>query len=46
MDLVVGLHARTVFLQQDVNQNWRFRVLERFALRVTDPSAIVPLVFQ
>lgn len=46
MNLVVGLHARTVFMQQDTNQNWRFRVLERFALRVTDPSAIVQLVFQ
>lgn len=46
INLVVGLHARTVFMQQDINQNWRFRVLERFALRVTDPSAIVPFVFQ
>jgi uncharacterized linocin/CFP29 family protein len=46
MDLVVGLHARTVFMQQDTNQNWRFRVLERFALRVTDPSAIVQFVFE
>jgi len=46
MELVVAQHAKTVFLQQDIHQNWRFRVLERFALRVTDPSAIVPLVFQ
>jgi uncharacterized linocin/CFP29 family protein len=45
MDLVTGLNARTVFMQQDANQSWRFRVLERFALRVTDPSAIVTLVF-
>jgi uncharacterized linocin/CFP29 family protein len=45
MNLVVGLHARTVFMQQDVDQNWRFRLLERFALRVTDPSAIVQFVF-
>ena len=40
MDLVTGLHATTVFVQQDTNQMWRFRVLERFALRVMDPSAI------
>jgi uncharacterized linocin/CFP29 family protein len=40
MDLVTGLHATTVFMQQDTNQMWRFRVLERFALRVMDPSAI------
>jgi uncharacterized linocin/CFP29 family protein len=40
MDLVVGLHATTVFMQQDLNQLWRFRVTERFALRVLDPFAI------
>jgi hypothetical protein len=45
MDLVVGLHATTVFMQQDSNQLWRFRVLERFALRVIDPSAIQVLEF-
>jgi uncharacterized linocin/CFP29 family protein len=45
MDLVIGLHAKTVFIQQDANQNWRFRVLDRFALRVTNPSAIITLVF-
>ena len=45
MDLVVGLHATTVFMQQDTNQLWRFRVLERFALRVLDTSAIQVLQF-
>jgi uncharacterized linocin/CFP29 family protein len=40
MELVVGLHATTVYTQQDLNQLWRFRVLERFALRVIDTSAI------
>jgi uncharacterized linocin/CFP29 family protein len=40
MDLVVGLHATTVFMQQDLNQLWRFRVTERFAFRVLDPAAI------
>ena len=44
MDLVVGLHATTVFMQQDINQLWRFRVLERFALRLLDNTATV--VFQ
>jgi uncharacterized linocin/CFP29 family protein len=45
MQLVVGLHATTVFMQQDLNQLWRFRVLERFALRVVDPTAIQVLEF-
>jgi uncharacterized linocin/CFP29 family protein len=45
MDLVVGMHATTVFMQQDTNQLWRFRVLERFALRVSDTSAIQVLEF-
>ena len=45
MDLVCGLHATTVFMQQDLNQLWRFRVLERFALRVVDPTAIQVLEF-
>ena len=40
MDLVVGLDATPEFMQQDLNQLWRFRVLERFALRVLDSSAI------
>ncbi len=45
MDLVIGLRATTVFMQQDINRLWRFRVLERFALRVIDPSAIQVLEF-
>ncbi len=45
MDLVVGQHATTIFMQQDINQLWRFRVLERFALRVIDSSAIQVLEF-
>jgi uncharacterized linocin/CFP29 family protein len=40
MDLVVGLDATTVFTQQDLNELWRFRVTERFALRVLDQAAI------
>jgi uncharacterized linocin/CFP29 family protein len=45
MDLVVGMHATTVFMQQDTNQLWRFRVMERFALRVLDTSAIQVMEF-
>jgi len=45
MELVVGLHATTVYMQQDLNQLWRFRVLERFALRVMDVTAIQVLEF-
>ena|SRR3984885_14177669 len=45
MDLAVGLHATTVFMQQDINELWRFRVLVRFALRVLDTTAIQVLEF-
>ena len=46
MDLVIGLRAQTVFMHRTCNEsNWRFRVVTRFALRVTHLSAIVPLVF-
>jgi len=45
VELVVGLHARTRWQQKDANGNHRFRVLDRFTLKVSDPSAIVPLVF-
>jgi hypothetical protein len=45
MDVIVGLHAITVFMQQDNNDNWRFRVLTRFALRLKDPTAVVVLQF-
>ncbi len=40
MDLVVGQDATTEFMQKDPNELWRFRVFQRFALRVFDPSAI------
>jgi uncharacterized linocin/CFP29 family protein len=45
MDLVFGLEALAAFMQEDTNGNFRFRVLERFALRVKDPTAIVILRF-
>lgn len=46
MDLVVGLDATTAFMQQDTNGNYRFRVLERFALRLKDTTAVIRLEFQ
>lgn len=45
MDVVIGLEPMAAFMQEDVNGNFRFRVLERFALRVKDPTAIVILQF-
>jgi uncharacterized linocin/CFP29 family protein len=45
-DLVVGLDATAAFMQQDTNGSYRFRVLERFALRLKDITAVVRLEFQ
>jgi uncharacterized linocin/CFP29 family protein len=44
-DLVVGAPPVTAFMQEDTTGNFRFRVLQRFALRVKDPTAIVILQF-
>jgi uncharacterized linocin/CFP29 family protein len=46
MDLVVGLDATTAFMQQDTDGAFRFRVVERFALRLKDITAVVRLEFQ
>jgi uncharacterized linocin/CFP29 family protein len=46
MDLVVGLDATTAFMQQDTDGHYRFRVVERFALRLKDITAVVRLEFQ
>lgn len=46
MDLVVGLDATTAFMQQDTDGAFRFRVVERFALRIKDPTAVIRLEFQ
>jgi uncharacterized linocin/CFP29 family protein len=46
MDLVVGLDATTAFMQQDIDGNYRFRVVERVALRVKDIRALIRLEFQ
>lgn len=45
MDLVFGLEPLAAFMQEDTNGNFRFRVLERFALRLKDPTAVVILQF-
>jgi uncharacterized linocin/CFP29 family protein len=45
MDLVVGMEPFCTFMQEDPNGNYRFRVLERFALRFKDPTAAVILQF-
>jgi uncharacterized linocin/CFP29 family protein len=46
MDLVVGVEPTTEVLQQDAEGFYRFRVFERFTLRVKDPNAIVALSFE
>lgn len=46
MDLVTGVEPLVAFMQEDTNGNFRFRVLQRFALRVKDPTGIVILKFK
>jgi uncharacterized linocin/CFP29 family protein len=46
MDLVMGMDATTAFMQIDGEGLYRFRVFERFALRLKDPNAVVRLEFQ
>jgi hypothetical protein len=45
MDLVVGMDAITAFLQEDTQGQYRFRVYERFALRLKDTSSVIRLEF-
>jgi uncharacterized linocin/CFP29 family protein len=45
MDLIMGVDAVTEFLQVDPGRLYRFRVYERFALRLKDPSSIIELDF-
>lgn len=45
MDLVVGLDATTAFLQESSNGNFLLQVIERFALRLKDTTAVVRLKF-
>ena len=46
VDIVVGLDATTGFMQQDPNGNYRFRVVQRFALRLKDTTGVIRLEFQ
>jgi hypothetical protein len=40
------LDATTAFMQQDTDGAYRFRVVERFALRLKDTTAVIRLEFQ
>ena len=46
MDLVMGMDTTTAFLQEDTEGNYRFRVFERFALRLKDESSVIRLEFE
>lgn len=45
LDLVVGQDPVTAFSHADAEGLFRFRVFERFALRVKDPTSVVALAF-
>lgn len=45
MDLVVGMDSTTSFLQEDTEGRYRFRVYERFALRLKDTTSVIRLEF-
>jgi uncharacterized linocin/CFP29 family protein len=45
MDLVVGMDTTTAFMQVDIDGLYRFRVFERFTLRLKDRKAVVELDF-
>ena len=46
MDLVMGMDPTTAFMQIDGEGLYRFRVFERFTLRLKDSQAVVRLEFQ
>jgi uncharacterized linocin/CFP29 family protein len=46
MDLVVGMDTTTAFQQEDTEGRYRFRIYERFALRLKDPTGAIRLEFQ
>src|SRR5438046_8779532 len=46
IDLVSGVDPITEFLQVDADGMYQFRVFERFAVRVTDSTAVVRLQFE
>ena len=45
VDLAIAVAATPEFRQVDARGRYIFAVFERFALRIKDPLAIVPLVF-
>ena len=45
MDVVCGMYPTTVFGQEDPEGLYRFRVVERFTLRLRDETALVGLEF-
>jgi uncharacterized linocin/CFP29 family protein len=45
MDLVIGMDATTAFLQDDTAGLCRFRIYERFALRLKDKTSVIRLEF-
>src|SRR6266487_2511631 len=45
MDLVMGMDPTTAFMQLDGEGLYRFRVFERFTMRLKDPQAVVRLEF-
>lgn len=46
MDLVVGMASTVAFLTEDANGDYRFRVFERFAMRLKDESSVIRLEFE
>jgi uncharacterized linocin/CFP29 family protein len=46
MDMVLGLDITTAFTQQSADGQFRFRVVERFALRLKNPASVIRLEFQ
>jgi uncharacterized linocin/CFP29 family protein len=46
MDLVIGMDAKTEYTNQDKDGNYCFRVYERFALRLKDPTSTIRLEFE
>ena len=46
LEVLVGREPAAAFLQEDPDGSYRFRVWQRFALRIRDPSAIIGLRFR
>jgi len=46
VDFVSALDGRVAFAEEDPEGNGRFRVIQRFALRLKVPTAVIRLIFQ